>query len=181
MKLHHRSQSKTGTGKDPAEGIATTSTVSLDLSPCGHRHVGSGAEQQCGACVCPTCQSDCGCSCHAVSLFSAQWAMSTFLMLGSTPRRRMQPRALGESMESSGTALTRCVGQGSWNTYLRPVLAAAPRTLSYVDADNCGCCFPSAGGCKAQHATNHVDTGGGSSPPMCRTMTDDKLQGTCED
>lgn len=64
-------------------------------------------------CLCPPCQSDRRCSCHAVSLFSAQWATSTLLMLGSTPHRRMQPRALGGSTESSGTELTRCVGQGS--------------------------------------------------------------------
>lgn len=83
------------------------------LGPCGCKHLGSGAEQLCGAYVCPPCQSDCGCSCHTVSLLSAQWAMSTLLMLGSIPRRQMQPMALGGSMACSRTALTRCVGQGS--------------------------------------------------------------------
>lgn len=51
MKLHHRSQSRAGTGKGCAEGITTTSMVGLDLSPRGCKHLGSGAEQLCGAYV----------------------------------------------------------------------------------------------------------------------------------
>ena len=76
LKLHHRFQSRAGTGKGRVEGIAATSTVSLDLSPHDYQYLDSGAEQLCGAYV----------SVHPASLTMGAHVMLSLFSVRSGPR-----------------------------------------------------------------------------------------------